>query len=97
MKPISKDKTVPLQFVLAQEISGEEADEIILLDGTEIDVGDLAYSAFILDMDMKNLCSEDCRGLCPGCGVNLNDETCRCKPEVDPRWAALSQFMDKTE
>ncbi|MEG2000014.1 MAG: DUF177 domain-containing protein [Evtepia sp.] len=92
----SREKLVELDFLLAKELEGEE-DEIVLLDGDELDVSDLASTAFILDMDTKNLCSEDCKGLCPGCGVNLNIQPCRCKSEVDPRLAALAQLLDKTE
>ena len=97
MKPFRKVKTVPLHFLLAQELEDEEEGEIVLLDGDELDIGELAFSAYVLDLDTKNLCSDDCRGLCAGCGVNLNEEACRCKPDVDPRWAALSQLLDKTE
>lgn len=93
-----REKKVELNYLLATELAGEdEGEEIVLLDGEELDAGDLAYTAFILDMDTKNLCSEDCKGICPGCGVNLNEEACRCKPEVDPRLAALAQLLDKTE
>lgn len=97
MKPFCKELTVPLLFLLAQEIAGKDEEEIILLDGNELDIGDLAYTTFLLGMDTKNLCSDDCKGLCPGCGANLNEEACRCKPEADPRWAALSQLLDNTE
>lgn len=53
--------------------------------------------AFILDMDTKTLCSEDCKGLCPGCGVNLNREPCRCKKQVDPRLAKLASLLQEKE
>ena len=76
-------------------LEGEEDEDIVLLENGEVDVGDLAYTAFLLAMDTKHLCSEDCKGLCPGCGVNLNREPCRCKKQVDPRWAALEQLLDK--
>lgn len=95
MGRFSREKAVRLSFLLAEELEGEEDGEIVLLDDGEIDVGDLAYTAFVLDMDTKHLCSEDCKGLCPGCGVNLNREPCRCKKQVDPRWAALEQLLDK--
>ena len=75
----------------------DESDDIILLDNDEVDVEELARDAFILDMDTKFLCSEDCRGLCPGCGVNLNRESCRCKKAVDPRLAKLAQLLQKDE
>ena len=45
-------------------------------------------------MDTKNLCSPDCKGLCPGCGANLNHEACRCKKAVDPRLAKLAQLLE---
>lgn len=96
-REFEREKRVELNFLLAQELAGEDDGEIVLLDGEELDVGDLAYTAFILDMDTKHLCSEDCKGLCAGCGVNLNEAECRCKPEVDPRLAALAQLLDRTE
>ncbi len=95
MSGFSREKVVGLSFLLAETLEGEEDGEIVLLDDGEIDVGDLAYTAFILDMDTKHLCSEDCKGLCPGCGVNLNQAPCRCKKQADPRWAALEQLLDK--
>mgnify|MGYP000559119389 CR=1 FL=1 len=72
---------------------GEDSDEIILLEHDEVDLAELARDAFILDMDTKTLCSEDCKGLCPGCGVNLNREPCRCKKQVDPRLAKLASLL----
>lgn len=96
-KRFTAEKTVPLHVLLAAELAGDEEDEIVLLDGDELDVEELAFTAFVLEMDTKNLCSEDCKGLCPGCGVNLNEEACRCKPAVDPRWAALQQLIDQPE
>lgn len=95
MGRFSREKAVRLSFLLAEELEGEEDGEIVLLDDGEIDVGDLAHTAFVLDMDTKHLCSEDCKGLCPGCGVNLNQEPCRCKKQADPRWAALEQLLNK--
>ncbi len=76
---------------------GEENDEILLLEGNELDLDDALTTAFILDMDTKILCQEDCMGLCAGCGVNLNRGVCRCKREVDPRLAKLASLLDKME
>ena len=87
-----------LNSLVAQELEDEENDDILLLDGTELDLDEVVTEAFVLAMDTENLCSDDCKGLCAGCGVNLNEEPCRCKPEVDPRLAALAQLLDnKTE
>ena len=94
-KEFSREKAVQLDSLVAQNLEDEENDEIILLDGTELDLDDVVTTAFVLAMDTKNLCSDDCKGLCAGCGVNLNEEPCRCRPEVDPRLAALAQLLDK--
>ena len=81
--------------MLAEELEDEDSDDIILLENGAVDLGDLARTAFILDMDTKTLCSEDCKGICPGCGVDLNQGTCTCKKEVDPRLAVLAKLLDK--
>jgi uncharacterized protein len=47
---------------------------------------------------MKPLCAEDCRGLCPECGVNLNRTACECTPKrEDPRLAPLKQLLNRTK
>lgn len=84
---------VSLERMLANELEDEENDEILLLDDGTFDLDELVREAFILNMDTKTLCREDCKGLCPGCGANLNFEECRCKKEIDPRWAALQKLL----
>ena len=85
------------EYLLATELEDEENDEILLLEDGTVDLGELSREVFILNMPTKLLCREDCRGLCPGCGVNLNYEVCRCKKEVDPRLAKLAQLLEKSE
>jgi uncharacterized protein len=47
---------------------------------------------------MKPLCRDDCKGLCPQCGTNLNRETCTCSPKwEDPRLAALRGLLDRSK
>ena len=82
-----------LEYLLAEELEDEENDDILLLDDGAFDLDELAREAYILNMDTKMLCREDCKGLCSGCGANLNVEACRCKKEVDPRWAALQKLL----
>ena len=59
-----------------------------------LDLAELARDAFILDMDTKTLCSEDCKGLCPHCGADLNLGPCSCKKDVDPRLAVLAKLLE---
>ena len=65
-------------------------------DNEEIDLGQLMREQFYLSLPMKPLCRDDCRGLCPVCGTNLNRETCSCTRRwEDPRLAALKQLRTK--
>ena len=91
--PFDKPYHVSLERMLASELEDEDNDEIILLEDGSFDLGELAREAFILNMDTKTLCREDCKGLCSGCGANLNNEACRCKKEPDSRWAALQKLL----
>ena len=61
-----------------------------------LDLGELMHEQFVLALPMKPLCSETCKGLCPGCGTNLNKGTCDCKPSWnDPRLVALQGLLDR--
>ena len=93
-KAFSREKVVELNCLLATELEDEEHDEIYLIQGNEVDLEEVAGTAFILAMDTKNLCSDDCKGLCAKCGADLNNGPCGCRPEVDPRLAALAQLLD---
>ena len=93
-KAFLQEKTISYTCLLAEELDNEENDEIVLLEDGKVDVGDLARTAFILGMDTKTLCSEDCKGLCPRCGADLNLGPCSCKKETDPRLAALAKLLE---
>jgi uncharacterized protein len=59
----------------------------------QIDLGQLMQEQLYLALPMKPLCSDDCKGLCPTCGTNLNRGTCQCQPNwEDPRFAALKNL-----
>ena len=54
---------------------------------------DVAKEQVLLSLPMRAVCREDCKGLCPHCGINRNRETCDCQAaKVDPRWEALKKF-----
>lgn len=97
LEDFSRALRVPVDTLLAETLEDEENDEILLLEDGEVDLDEVFTTALVLAMDTKHVCSEACRGLCPGCGVNLNEEPCRCRKEVDPRLAALAQLLDKKD
>ncbi len=59
------------------------------LAGDKLDLAELLHEELQLALPVKPLCSPDCKGICPGCGAELNSEECTCEPEVDPRWEVL--------
>ncbi len=61
-----------------------------------INIDDLAREQIELALPMGRLCTEDCRGLCPECGTNLNLSQCACsEQQIDVRWAALKELKSK--
>ena len=72
---------------------GENPDGYFL-QGDMVDADEIVVTEFILDMDDTILCSDDCKGLCQGCGTDLNQSECSCKKQVDPRLAILEQLLE---
>jgi uncharacterized protein len=83
-------------FALADDpiLQDDEDSDILPLEGDEIELDSLLQEDFLLAMPTFPLCEEDCKGLCPTCGVNRNEVACSCKNErVDPRLAGLADFF----
>ena len=85
----------PIDAVLVTELSNEENEDewVFPLVGDSADLDDIVRTVFVLNLDSKLLCKDDCKGLCCRCGKNLNDGPCTCEKEIDPRWAALKQLL----
>jgi len=60
----------------------DKDSDVIMFENNEIDLEPLLKETIILELPMKPLCADDCRGLCPACGVNLNKEGCDCEKKV---------------
>ena len=84
-----------VEAVLAADCESTDDPDIFPLDGDYIDVDEVVTTAFVLNMDQRFLCREDCKGLCEKCGKNLNDGPCECKAEIDPRLAVLGHLLEK--
>lgn len=90
-------KEIPLDVKIAADLTDEDNPDIFPLDGNWLDLSDVLETCFILNTEVKFLCSEDCAGLCPICGKNLKNGPCGCKKEIDPRLAVLGQLLDKND
>lgn len=94
--------TVEFGFDVSESFMREEDgtaddEDVILFSGNKIELDDILADCFFMNVSGKYLCSEDCKGLCPTCGKNLNTGDCDCTDDdIDPRWEALKRIMDKT-
>jgi uncharacterized protein len=79
------------------EISVTDAEaEISYYEGEGILLDDVVREQILLAVPLKVTCREDCKGLCPHCGKNLNQEQCSCAvTQEEPRWAALKEIRSK--
>lgn len=95
LKPLKNIEKVSFEAVLAETVEDEEDDSIIIYENDNFEPDELAADTFILELPSKNLCSEDCKGLCPTCGTNLNESSCSCdNTEIDPRLSKLLELLD---
>ncbi|MBN1885910.1 MAG: DUF177 domain-containing protein [Candidatus Krumholzibacteriota bacterium] len=78
-----------------------EDDDFVFLDERAEYAFDLfprVREAVILDLPIRFLCDDGCRGLCPACGANLNEGDCGCeREEGDPRWGALRKLLNRSD
>ncbi len=81
------------------EISVTDAEaEIGYYQGDGVELKDILREQILLEIPMKVICREECKGLCPHCGQNLNLGHCKCpEPLADARWDALKDLRDKLE
>ena len=75
--------------------SGQDARLLELGQQTEeIDIYEVVLNNFLMNVEGKYLCMEDCKGLCTKCGADLNNGECGCdNDDIDPRWAKLAEIM----
>jgi uncharacterized protein len=97
LSPVEKDvdEEVNLLFVEGMGEDDDTGGEVYPLPprGDEVDLTEAVREQVLLDMPEYALCREECRGLCPTCGANLNEGACECVPEAAPSpWEALRQI-----
>jgi uncharacterized protein len=86
---VTVDQPVRLLFTEDQGID-DPAAVVIPPHAAQLDLTDVVREELILAAPEFPLCREDCRGLCPRCGADLNQGPCRCAPDADQRWSALN-------
>ena len=70
-------------------------DEVFTYESDKVELEELLRQELQAALPMQAVCQVDCKGLCSGCGVNLNTGSCQCRQEeMDPRWSALLNLKD---
>lgn len=105
LKPFVADTSIPvdLVFVPAEDIVRKEGHELAsdemntgFYRGGELDMAEISGELVLLNIPMKPLCSESCRGICPVCGADLNERSCDCSERSgDERMQVLKKFFDR--
>ena len=94
-EPFEKTLTIPMEHVLVTSLGNADNDELLLVENYRLDLTTLTVSDVLLELPSKQLCRQDCKGLCPQCGKNLNEGLCGCRVESgDPRLAVLKQLLE---
>ncbi|HHX76978.1 MAG TPA: DUF177 domain-containing protein [Firmicutes bacterium] len=79
-----------------EEISGREMGDDLVFIGDSLDLSQLVRERFLVSLPQKFICRDDCAGLCPGCGQDLNEGACRCEDEeLDPRLTVLKKLLEE--
>ncbi len=102
LEPVSVEVKEELTLVFSpmeETDEGEEEGVRPLPDGPgELDLAEAIREELVLSQSPLALCRPDCKGLCPQCGVNLNEDRCECSSEeLDPRWDALRALNEERE
>ncbi len=94
-REVSHKFVIDFERSLAVSIEAEESDTIIAVPDMKLDMDELVSSEVFVDLPTKHLCSENCKGLCPKCGKNLNEGQCGCPTkEIDPRLSKLAELLE---
>jgi uncharacterized protein len=96
--PVSADFT--LDYITGSEYESSEVAElteaemsVAVFDGEGLDVDEIVKEQILLAVPTRMLCREDCKGICPECGIDRNTGECSCVADnIDPRWAALKNL-----
>jgi uncharacterized protein len=89
------EKTVAPRNLLG-DLDEDKLDEFAIIEGGFLDMDEQLLEQLEMEFPMRFLCHEDCKGLCPKCGKNLNEGECSCDhTEIDPRMEPLRKLLEQ--
>jgi len=97
LKEFDSDIDIEQEQIYKIGSTDQQTDQEIItlpVDAIEIDFSELLNEMVILNHPIKMLCKEQCKGICAGCGVDLNENKCQCsEARTDPRWDDLRKLI----
>ena len=93
----SVNEEVHFLYAPAGDETADDDPDVYTLDGraTAVDLRAAVRESWVLAAPQYTLCRDDCKGLCPNCGADLNDGPCDCGEKTDARWDSLKQLTAK--
>lgn len=96
LKDIKPEIEFPVEENFVQDSDTVRDDDVIPFDGYTIDIDAVVLDSFYLNAPIRFVCNDDCKGLCPICGTDLNKGSCSCDNDyIDPRWSGLAEMLNR--
>ncbi|MSR07462.1 MAG: DUF177 domain-containing protein [Gemmatimonadetes bacterium] len=99
LTPVVRPVAAKVDVLFSEDPESDDQSVYLIPPDTEtLDLSPAVREELILAAPDYILCREDCRGLCPRCGKDLNEGPCDCGPEIpDPRWSGLAALKQRLE
>ncbi len=101
LEPVSESRLIVFEKTVVTEnteLQNDENDDYIMSKDGFINADDTLIEQILLELPLRHLCKEDCKGLCPKCGCNLNKRSCNCDTSVpDPRFDILRKLLEDSK
>ena len=97
LTPVSVPLTLEIGALFSQDADAQDDPDsyAVAPDATEVDVTSAVREELVLAAPRYAVCREDCKGICPQCGKDLNAGPCGCAPVIEARWQPLKALKDK--
>ncbi len=92
---VKRSYAFPVEHTLVVALESGDNDDFLEVPNMRLDLDALVEEDVNLALPSKYLCNDDCKGLCPTCGKNLNQDQCDCKAPIDPRMEVLLKLLEE--
>ena len=101
LTPVNNERTITFEKTIVTEdteLQNEDNDDYNICKDGLVDIDETLTEQIVLEMPLRHLCKDDCKGLCPKCGTDLNKNSCNCETkELDPRFDVLRKLLENND